>query len=154
MAIPGRVTPAEVAKIVDVDEEADLNEYIDFANELVTEVCAAAVKTVAGVEVPFHSSSRLKVIEKWLSAHAYCIFDARAERERVGPISFEAQHKVDLCLDVTHYGQQAKLLDTSGGLARLDEIAKGNIKLSLVIGRILWLGTKPEELPAVTGEEL
>lgn len=143
-----RVTSAEVQKIVDVEDDADLEPYIAVANELVTEVCEAATKSDgAGGLIPFYGASRLKEIERWLSAHFYCVFDPRAQRERVAVITFEAQSKVDLCLDVTHYGQQAKLLDTNGGLARLDAMAKGGKGLIKITGRAIWMGTKPCELP-------
>lgn len=148
MAIPGRVTAAELTQLlVEVDEDAVLSEYIDPANELVTEVCAPVTKVVAGVTVLWYTTSRLKLIEKWLAAHFYCILDAQSKRDRVGPITFESQNKVDLCLDQTRWGQQAKVMDTAGGLSRLDEIAKGNVKIAIAIGRVLWLGTRRCELP-------
>jgi hypothetical protein len=91
----------------------------------------------------FYASYRLIVIEKWLAAHFYCVFDPRAQRERVAVLTFEAQSKVGLCLDVTHYGQQVKLLDTNGGLARLDARAKAN-RVQLVMG-VAWGGTTLDE---------
>jgi hypothetical protein len=92
------------------------------ANELVTEVCATALRP-DGVTL-WHAESRLALIECLLACHFYCLNDPRGQRERVGPLTFEAQSKVDLGLDVTHYGQQAKRLDTSGALAALDEAAE------------------------------
>lgn len=121
MAYPGRTTALEMAKICALDASLDTTLAIDTANEIVTEVCAAATKVVAGVEVAWHSSARLTLIETWLACHCYCINDPRGQRERVGPLTFEAQSKVDLGLDVTHYGQMAKRIDTSGALAALDD---------------------------------
>src|SRR5215210_498776 len=110
-----------MAKLCILTTGLDTSLAIDLANELTTEVCEAAVRIVDGEEVAWHSEHRLKCIETLLACHFYCLNDPRGQRERVGPLTFESQSKVDIGLDVTHYGQQAKRLDTSGGLAALDE---------------------------------
>jgi hypothetical protein len=143
--LPGRIDSTKVRKIVDADPDADITEYIDAANELVTEVCSG-VKQDDGV-TPYYSSHRLTVIEQWLAAHFYCIFDPRSQRERVAVLTYESQSKVGLALDVTHYGQQAKLLDTNGGLAALDAKAKATKTPIHVVAKVKWLGTKHCELP-------
>lgn len=144
--LPGRVTDVDVAKIVEVDEDVEsLDDYIDAANELVTEVCASV--TAADGVTPYYGSSRLATIEKWLAAHFYCIFDPRASRERVAVITTEFMHKVGLGLDVTTYGQQAKLLDTKGGLARLDAMMKNDKRILNVRASMKWVGTPiPDEV--------
>jgi hypothetical protein len=108
-----RTTPELVEGIIEIEVGADLTPFILFANELVTEFC----------EDVGYSEERKELIERWLSAHAYAIMDPRTSSENVG-IGVNFQSKVDLGLDVTHYGQQAKRLDTAGGLARLDQEMK------------------------------
>lgn len=119
MALPGRTDATEMAKICTLTTGLDTSLAIDTANEIVTEVCAAALRP-DGVTL-WHSDYRLALIETWLACHFYCINDPRGQRERAGPLTFESQSKVDLGFDVTHYGQQAKRLDTSGALAALDD---------------------------------
>lgn len=139
-----RVTATEVQEIVETDGSG-LTPYITWANLLVTAVCAPAL--AADKVTPLYSDPWLKEIERLLAAHFYCVYDPRAQRERVAVLTFEAQSKVDLCLDVTHYGQQAKVMDINGGLARLDAMAKGGKGLIKVNGQAIWMGTKPCELP-------
>lgn len=138
----------KVRKIVDLDVDLDVDPFIDAAEEIVAEVCATA-KKADGV-TPYHSDHRLTVISTWLAAHFVCILDPRAQRERVAVLTFEAQSKVGLALDVTHYGQQAKVLDSSGGLAKLDAQAKMNPdKVPIrILGKVVWLGMTPEEYTA------
>ena len=120
-----RVSVAEVKQIIDIDDniiDADLQVFIEDASDLVTEVCTSSILTAA----------RLKTIERWLSAHFIAISDMRASDEKAGPVSQGFQYKVDIGLDVTMYGQQAKRLDISGALARLDNKAeKGTVLASL-----------------------
>lgn len=131
MALPGRTTSVAVAKLVEVDEDFDLEQFIDVANELVTEVCVPAG----------YSDHRLELIERWLSAHFYQILDQGTVAEKVGSIRQQFKSKVDLGFDVTHYGQQVMRLDTAGGLARLNNrIKKGLGSVNLPAG-IRWLGS-------------
>src|SRR6185369_6739974 len=121
VSLPGRTTSTLVRGIVDADLDVSLDPFIDAANELVTEICSFVEDVDGNLR---YTSSRLELIERWLAAHFYCILDARGRRERVSSLTFESQSKVDLGLDVTHYGQQAKRLDTAGGLAKLDDKTK------------------------------
>lgn len=138
MAYPGRTDAIMMGKIAVIDASLDVTLAIDTANELVTEVCASVLAS-DGV-TPYYSSSRLVLIETWLACHFYCINDPQAKRERLGPITFEAQSQVDLGLDVTHYGQQAKRLDTKGGLALLDQAIKDGKTPGKVTIKLKWLG--------------
>lgn len=142
-----RTTPAKVKKIVAVDEAAlgldvtlDLTPFIDAANELVTEVCASATNEDGS---DYYTSTRLEMIETWLAAHFYCILAPQAKFEGVGPVQESFDSKVDLGLDVTKYGQQAKRLDTFGGLAALDAEMKKGGKIRM---RARWLGKTHEEI--------
>jgi len=107
-----RVTAAEVKEIIDVDasitDDYITDSFIAVATEMVDSVCISSIL----------SDALLKRIEQWLAAHFIAVRDVRsAEEEHAGVY----QYKVDLGLDVTMYGQQAKLLDISGALAALDK---------------------------------
>ena len=106
-----RTTDALVREIIEVDKKTtDLTPFITPANELVTELC-----TNSG-----YSAERLELIERWLSAHFYAILAPRAKEEKAGPVSQTLQSRVELGLNVTHYGQAAMRLDTKGNLASMD----------------------------------
>lgn len=140
MSLPGRTTPALVRGINgEIGTDADLNPFIDAANELVTEKC-----TTSG-----YSNARLELIERWLSAHYHCVDSPRASRERVGSITVEPQGKVDIGLDNSLYGQMAMRLDTAGNLAAMNNAMK-TVKavlpaVALRRPGIRWMGTVPEE---------
>lgn len=127
-----RVTTADVQAILDFDPSiSDLDPFIEAANELVTEICVPAAYT----------DTRLAQIERWLSAHFIAIRDPRYQTEGIGAASVSYQGQTQMNLSATTYGQQALLLDTAGGLARLDKhIAMGKR------GRIgiTYLGTIPD----------
>ena len=127
-----RTTAAAVKAIVEVDAtiSVDLAPYIETANALVTEVCGDAG----------YNDSRLELIERWLSAHFYAVRDPRASSERAGPVSASYLNQVGLGFAQTREGQQAMLLDTAGGLAKLNK--------DMELGRktpkpgVLWGGTE------------
>jgi hypothetical protein len=121
-----RTSAALVAGIIEVDPSIDLTPFIVAANELVTEVCGASGYT----------EERLELIERWLAAHFYAQRDARAQSEKAGSVGADYQSKVDLYLANTHYGQQAMLLDTKGGLASLNRQAA----LGAMQAKVHWLG--------------
>lgn len=126
----------------DVGFVPDLTPFIDFANELVTEKCAS-VYLEDGV-TPFYTDNRLKMIETWLAAHAYHILDKERLSSQVESIREQVVSKVDLGLNLTHYGQQAMRLDTNGGLAAMNNAMneqEETLPAVRVRKRILWLGT-------------
>lgn len=129
-----RTTAELVGQIVEVDEDISLAPFIESANALVTEICAP---------VTTYTAARLELIERWLSAHFYCIREERPVLEKADVVSERAQSKVDLGFDVTHYGQMAMRLDTNGGLAALNEEAKTG---TLPSGFVTWLGTEDAEI--------
>lgn len=135
-----RTTEALVKGIIKVKTTIDLAPYIDAATELVTEVCSLATKADGSL---YYADARLLLIETWLAAHFYAIFDPRLSSVSVGQgaVSQSFMNKVDLGLNQTTYGQQVKLLDTYGGLAALDaKMKKGKTPVS-----VHWLGKKTEE---------
>ena len=65
------------------------------------------------------SDSLLEQIELWLAAHFTAIMTRQKSAQSAGKASVTYQSKVDFKLKLTHYGQQALLLDTSGLLETL-----------------------------------
>ena len=122
-----RTDSQKVGGIIEVDPEISLDPFIETASALVNEV----------EENSDHDANRLELIERWLSAHFYAMRDPRPTQEKAGPVAQTLQSKVDLNLANSHYGQQAIVLDTSGTLATLNQMAlKGKSKVA-----VGWLGT-------------
>jgi hypothetical protein len=114
-------TPELVKGIVEVDDDVDLTPYIDSADSIIVDVC---------VPVTTYTTQKLELIERWLSAHFYCINTPTGEFLRGGSASIKIETKVDLGFDVTRYGQMAMRIDTAGGLSRLNKAVKDGILLS------------------------
>jgi len=110
-----------VEEIIEIDDDYNLDAFILTANELVTEMCTGTKGPQAPNE---YSDARLELIERWLTAHFYHILDQRIKTEAAGSVRGEYQHKVDLNLAVTTYGQQAMMLDTNGALFDLSNRPK------------------------------
>jgi len=115
-----RVTSDEVKEIIDTDI-SDISTFITAANLIVTDKLGSA-----GL-----SSALMKEIERWLSAHFVAIRDQMPQSEKTGESSIKYQGKTDMGLDFTSYGQQVKLLDTSGILVALGKRAAEFIALDL-----------------------
>ena len=131
-----RTTATLVGGLIDVTSGVDLDPFILTANELVTEVCSLVTNSDASL---YYSSTRLEIIERWLAAHFYSIYEPRAKNERAGSVGETIESKVGLGLDVTRYGQQAQLLDTNGGLAALDASVEVGKRRQV---RVRWAGTE------------
>jgi len=128
-----RTTSIAVSAIIEVDVGDDLTPFIEAANVIVTKNCTHADFTVTDLEI----------IERWLAAHFYAMYKARASEERAGQVSARYQSKVDLGFDLSHYGQMAMRLDWSGALSTLNQQSKkgGAIPVS-----VTSLGTEKEDL--------
>ncbi len=128
-----RATTLSVSKIVEVDEtinDGDLVDFIAMANDITTEVCGLAGYT----------EDRLARIETLLAAHFYCCLrDRRKKSTSAGPVSKSLDSNTDLGFDMTAHGQMAKVLDTKGGLAKLDQNTKDGFGVTEV--GITWLGS-------------
>lgn len=131
-----RTTADAVAKIIQVDASVtDISMFIETANNLVTRLLG----TNADLD-----SAALELIERWLSAHFYAVFDPRVSSESVSGVSASYQHSVSLGLAVTTYGQQAMMLDTTGTLAAYNAKATGKTK-GAVKPQLFWAGTDDTE---------
>ena len=102
-----RVEHREVVAIIDTTL-TDVHPFIDTANIIVTDKLSS-----------IHDDTLLKEIEKWLAAHFVAIRDRRPQSETLGNASVTYQGQTGLGLDATLYGQQVKVLDTSGVLASM-----------------------------------
>jgi len=111
-----RVTEAEVKEIIEVDTSiTDISAFITAANQTVTTKCTDSSLTDA----------ILKEIERWLAAHFVAIRDTRRSAEKAGSVGENFQYSLGLNLQVTMYGQQACMLDTSGALLAMSKGAAG-----------------------------
>ena len=115
--MPNRVSAAEVRQVVDLSvsrvSDPTLTEHIGIASRLVDDLLSNK-----GLSV-----SRLADIERYLSAHFAALFDREvmSAEKKIG----EAQTEYYLTnasgkyLDLTVWGQMARLLDTSGTIASI-----------------------------------
>jgi len=107
-----RVTADEVRAIIDVSTEVtDLTPFITAAGLLVDKVDEKAILTDA----------QLKEVERWLAAHYVALRDPRRASEKAGSVGESYQYKLGLGLEVTTYGQQAIMLDTTGTLFQINK---------------------------------
>lgn len=128
--MPIRTTEAEVEAIIAVESTADLTPFIAAASALVDTVVEQDTDGAL-------TDERLLLIETWLAAHFYTVFDPRPTLERAGTVEVSYQSKVGLYLATSHYGQMAMTLDTTGTLRKLSETGVPT-KLSL---SVTWLGS-------------
>lgn len=130
-----RTNPGAVQEILFKDydsvNEPPLQGYIATASAVVDRVvtCATAkAVTLSAVE--------LELIERWLSAHFYCMSDAPyASHSHLGrSASFQGQ--TGMYLEATKYGQTAAALDPSGCLVAISKNQRASFS---------WLGKRPSE---------
>lgn len=106
-----RTTAAEVKKILDTDiSDGIVDAFISDANLVVTDLLGDNTNV---------SADQLTSIEKWLTAHMIaCTRDQQAQKEGAGDANITYQGKTMMGLDATFYGQQVKILDTTGTMAK------------------------------------
>ena len=136
-----RTTASDVGDIVKVKSGDDLTPFIEAANAIVTQHCTNTAFTAI----------QLELIERWLSAHFYLIYNPARLNERASVVSKQIESRVDLGFDVTRHGQMAMRLDWSGALSALNEQAK---KGGQITAGMTWLGTPYDELADIIEEEL
>lgn len=106
-----RCTGVEVKEIIDTTlTEVQVAPFITAANLTVTDILGAS--TVL-------SADQKKEIERWLAAHFVAVRDPRISAEKTADAGATYQGKTEMGLDSTFYGQQAKMLDTTGALANI-----------------------------------
>jgi len=106
-----RVSVDEVKEIFDTDlSDPFIEAFISAANQVVTKHLGSSTSL---------SSEQLKEIERWLTAHLLTAREPRAKAEAADGARIEIQGQFGKGLDSTTYGQMAKMLDTTGTLARV-----------------------------------
>jgi hypothetical protein len=124
---PGRTTAELVGGICTLNPAYKVDPFIDVANDMVTDVCAAILDPTT--LMPAYSDHKLEQIERWLSAHFYCIRDPRHTVEEAGRgVRVQYESKTGFMFNLTRYGSTALVIDNLGGLAVLQnmlEISKG-----------------------------
>lgn len=126
-----RTTDAKVRAVLNDDlDTIKITPFIEVANNLVTDF----IVTECGAS---YSATKLELIERWLAAHFYSITDRRLSEKQTGKASGVFQGRTNMGFNATLYGQQAKILDTDGCLAKLDA-TEGSRKIGAK-----WQGTKP-----------
>lgn len=105
--------------------DAQLQAFIDAAAVIVgPDGCDLASKGL--------SSATIDEIQKWLSAHLATVNDPRVVRFRSSGHSTEFESEVGLGLDASKYGQQVRILDKSGCIAKLgDPDRKGPLRFKI-----------------------
>lgn len=137
-----RTTSELVGGIVEVADGVDLAPFILSANELVTELCTGSN----------YSDDRLELIERWLAAHFYAVFDPRTKLEQAAGLMEQFEGRADMGLRFTRYGQQAMMLDTAGNLAAVNNSLNTVKKVLPAAGRspgVGWVGRAPSGYPEV-----
>jgi hypothetical protein len=135
-----RTTQALVAGIIEVTPGVDLTPFIAIGNQMTTDNCTYPAR--GGYQVPYTDGfvgSKMELIERWLSAHFYAIFDTQLTFARAGTVGVGYQHKINYGLMNTQWGQQAMMLDQYAGLARVNNsaIVKKKVRVD-----IMWLGRR------------
>lgn len=142
-----RTTDALVRGIIQVQDGVDLEPFIRMANQLTTDNCTYPKPGQDPELYPAYTDgfegSKMELIERWLSAHCYTIFDNQLSRAKAGTVGVGFQFKIDLGLKASMYGQQVLRLDNFGGLAALDNTVNTQRKIKV---SITWLGQTPEDL--------
>ena len=129
-----RTTSDAVNGILERDATLSLTPFITSANLMVTKHCSGDTD---------YTSADLEEIERYLAAHFYHVTKTRNDADRAGPVSRTLRSRTGLGLDLTHYGQMAKVLDYKGYLAALDARIKDGISTAIGFN---WLGTEESEL--------
>lgn len=114
-----RATDADIIAIVDTTETS-FTAFIRAAS-IIVDINLATPGILTDTE-------QLTEIEVWLAAHFFTTKERQARKEETGESLAEYYGKAAMGLDFTPYGQQVKVLDTSGTLANLGK-RKASIKV-------------------------
>ena len=127
-----RVTEEEVGSVIDWDcTNIDLKPFITVANVIADKVSSCA--SDKGLSL---TSAQLKEIERYLAAHLYALRDAQYQSKSTERASATFQGQTGMGLDLTWWGQTAKVLDFSGCLAAYSAGARASLS---------WLGKAPSD---------
>lgn len=116
-------------KDYDVANAPSVQPYIDTAYAIVNRVVECS--TARGIIL---TSEELELIERWLSAHYYCMSDSPYSARSTQGASGTFQGQTGMGVEATKYGQVAEGIDYSGCLSAL---LRGQFL------RLAWLGKAP-----------
>ena len=130
-----RTSSTAVESIIDGTPEKTLTPFIDAANLMVTNLCSADTD---------YSANDLEMIERYLAAHFYQITIVPADSADTGNASESKRSKIDMGLNLTHFGQMAMRFDYNHHLMDNEiSLQKG---LSAAAISLTWLGSTEDEL--------
>lgn len=98
------------------DGITDLTPFIQTASAIVDRVNTGAQSKPWANQGIVLSAVELELIERWLSAHFYCVNDPLYMSQAAGGASGSYQRKIGDGFEVTEYGRTACQLDYSGTL--------------------------------------
>lgn len=96
----------------DYDGTTALSPYITAASSIVDRLATLDSSAVL-------SSAQKELVERWLSAHCYCLMDRQLQSKSSGKSSGTITGMFGKFLEMTTYGQMAKMLDFSGNLSSI-----------------------------------
>jgi hypothetical protein len=128
-----RTTAALVEGIIATTPNVDLTPFIAAANSLTTNICGPGGYDDTGI------GSTMELIERWLSAHLYTIFDNQLAAAKAGTVAVRYQYDVKLMLFNSMYGQQAMMLDYKGLLAAVSNTNQVKRQINVAL---IWLGKR------------
>jgi len=131
-----RASDPAVRKIIQADSTLDIGPFIEAATTLVDYVDGCDTGNTL-------SKEQLKQIEIWVSAHLYATRDQQysAKKTLDASAKFQVGAVGTGSLDITSWGRQAMLLDTTGCLSNLNEQAKTGKR----VASASWLGKPPSD---------
>lgn len=106
----------------EVGDPPSLTPYIDTAASIVDDL----VDYCDDNEITEPSAAKLELIERWLSAHSYCLSDKAFTSKSTAGASASFNGQTGKGLTATLYGQQAVALDPTGYLQSLAAEAETN----------------------------
>lgn len=108
-----RVTPDDVKAILRKEPGSPLESFIETADALVTNLLTDLLSDIM-----------LKQITLYLSAHFYHVTDPNYREQAIDDSEHKYRSKVGMGLHLTHFGQQAMVLDSTGTLVEVNATDK------------------------------
>lgn len=137
-----RTTTGDVAKVIATISDIAIDQgalpaAIIAASSMTDYVVSKDTAAILNVDLQMQ-------IETYLAAHFYALRDPQYQQEQNEMAMAIYQGKTGTGLELTWWGQQAKIFDVTGTLASLDASSKkGKTKISMT-----WLGSTDQRLDA------
>lgn len=124
-----RTTSQAVLDLIELEDGVSVTQFIDSATMLVTEKCDTVSNS--------YSVERLEMIERYLAAHFAAVKYPRTTSESAAGTSESYQTSVGKGFELSPFGQHAMLLDTGGGLAKLNKNTQDGVRS---VASLMWMG--------------